>query len=377
MKRIIAIVVLAMLTVITPLYAASAPKNLAYVDKNSQSFISVGVLKTYDGVKVAYTAAEKKLNITRDDTALTLYLGSRNAYVNGKKVQAKAAPFSENGTTYVPLQFVSQHLGLKLSWSNNRSTLNITDGSVSNTLPVLSGNIMTGSSKAVTSARKTFKVGARSFNAQVVTVSLLHPKVELDVVLAGNKAGKVEDLRSIAKRSNAVVAINGTFFDAYTSGAYKAPYGYLVSKGNIFHKASGDNRTIFTYDSNNLATMMPGLDFKSVYETGRMEGALQAGPRLLTNGKVTLDVKKEGFKDPKILTGGGARSALGITKDHKLILLTTGGATIPQLAEIMKQAGAYQAMNLDGGASSGLYYNGSYLTTPGRQISNAIVVKYK
>ena len=55
MKRIIAIVVLAMLTVITPLYAASAAKNLAYVDKNGQSYISVGVLKTYDGVKVAYT----------------------------------------------------------------------------------------------------------------------------------------------------------------------------------------------------------------------------------------------------------------------------------------------------------------------------------
>jgi exopolysaccharide biosynthesis protein len=44
---------------------------------------------------------------------------------------------------------------------------------------------------------------------------------------------------------------------------------------------------------------------------------------------------------------------------------------------MMKQAGAYQAMNLDGGASSGLYYNGKYLTTPGRQISNAIVVKYQ
>ncbi|RAR41129.1 phosphodiester glycosidase family protein [Paenibacillus sp. MDMC362] len=377
MKRIIAIVVLAMLTVITPLYAASAAKHLAYVDKNGQSYISVGALKTYDGVTVAYTAAEKKLHITREDTALTLYLGSRNAYVNGKKVQAKASPFSENGSTYVPLQFVSQHLGLKLSWGHNRSTLKITDGNVANTLPVLSGTFISSQTKPVTSTRKTFKVGSRSFSAQVVTVSLLHPKVELDVVLAGNKAGKVEDLRSIAKRSKAVVAINGTFFDAYTSGAYKAPYGYLVSKGHILHKASGDNRTIFTYDSNNLAVMIPGLDFKSVYDAGHMEGALQAGPRLLTDGKVTLDVKKEGFKDPKILTGGGARSALGITKDHKLIMLTTGGATIPQLAEIMKQAGAYQAMNLDGGASSGLYYNGSYLTTPGRQISNAIVVQYK
>ncbi|GAE05132.1 hypothetical protein JCM10914_1220 [Paenibacillus sp. JCM 10914] len=255
--------------------------------------------------------------------------------------------------------------------------MSLTDGTSIHTLPVLSGKFIPSNSNPVTSQRKTFKVGSRSFQANVVTVSLLHPKVNLDVVLAGNKAGKVEDLRSMAKRSNAVVAINGTFFDAYTSGAYKAPYGYLISQGNILHKASGDNRTIFTYDHNNLASMIPGLDFKAVYDSGRMSGALQAGPRLLTDGKVTLDVKKEGFKDPKILTGGGARSALGITKDHKLILLTTGGATIPQLAEIMKQAGAYQAMNLDGGASSGLYYNGSYITTPGRQISNAIVVKYK
>lgn len=377
MRRTIAIVLLAMLMVVTPLYAASPPKNLAYIDKNSQSYISVGVLKTYEGVKVAYIPAEKKLNLTREDTALTLYLGSRTAYVNGKRVQANAASFAENGSTYVPLQFVSQHLGFKLSWGKDKSTLNISDGSVANTLPVISGRMISSQTKPVTSARKTFKVGSSSFSTQVVTVSLLHPKVELDVVLAGNKAGKVEDLRSIAKRSNALVAINGTFFDAYTSGSYKAPYGYLVSKGNMYHKASGDLRTIFTYDRNHLASMIPGPDFQSVYEAGHMEGALQAGPRLLTDGKVTLDVKKEGFKDPKILTGGGARSALGITKDHKLILLTTSGATIPQLAEIMKQAGAYQAMNLDGGASSGLYYNGSYLTTPGRQISNAIVVKYK
>jgi exopolysaccharide biosynthesis protein len=40
----------------------------------------------------------------------------------------------------------------------------------------------------------------------------------------------------------------------------------------------------------------------------------------------------------------------------------------------MKQAGAYQAMNLDGGASSGLYFNGKYIRTPGREISNAILV---
>lgn len=33
-------------------------------------------------------------------------------------------------------------------------------------------------------------------------------------------------------------------------------------------------------------------------------------------------------------------------------------------------------MNLDGGASSGLYYSGKYLTAPGRSLSNCLVVIY-
>ncbi|CAH8242984.1 phosphodiester glycosidase family protein [Paenibacillus melissococcoides] len=56
--------------------------------------------------------------------------------------------------------------------------------------------------------------------------------------------------------------------------------------------------------------------------------------------------------------------------------MTTSGATIPDLAQMMKQAGAQQAMNLDGGASSGLYYKGKYITSPGREISNALLVHY-
>lgn len=211
----------------------------------------------------------------------------------------------------------------------------------------------------------------------MVTISLMDPKVRLKVALAGDMVGKVEELSSLAKRHKAVVAVNGTFFNAYTDDAYKAPYGYIVSGGELKMKASGDKRAIFTYDSNLLASLIPGADFNDAFAAGTMEGALQAGPRLVVNGKVAVDVKAEGFKDPKILTGGGARSALGLTRDHKLILLTSGGATIPQLAEIMKQAGAYQAMNLDGGASSGLYYNGKYLTQPGRKISNALIVTYQ
>ena len=41
----------------------------------------------------------------------------------------------------------------------------------------------------------------------------------------------------------------------------------------------------------------------------------------------------------------------------------------------MKNLGATDAMNFDGGASSGLYYKGKYITTPGRNIPVTLLVK--
>jgi exopolysaccharide biosynthesis protein len=384
MKKLVVPFVLAFLVLFpalvscpTTVGAASAPKNTAYVDKNNHSYIPLRVLNQFPGIQSQMNATDKLVTITNADTTITLTLGQAAALVNDKPVTSTALSFSDNGTVYVPLSFISTALGIQLEWDKEASSLTLTNDAIATTLPVLTGALIKADSSPVVSASKTFKIGGRSFSANTVTVSLLHPKVKLDVVLAGNTIGKVEDLNSLAKRNNAVVAINGTFFDAYTKGANKVPYGYIVSGGKMLNKSSGDRRAIFTYDNNHLATLIPGLDFNKHFNSGSMEVALQAGPRLLVNGKVSLDVVAEGFKDAKILTGGGARSALGLTRDHKLILLTTGGATIPQLAEMMKQAGAYQAMNLDGGASSGLYYNGKYITSPGRQISNAIVVKYQ
>ncbi|MBT2291000.1 phosphodiester glycosidase family protein [Paenibacillus albidus] len=354
---------------------AAAPKNAVYVDKNNHSYIPLRFLTDFAGIRSEWFPAEKRIQLEKADVSISLTLGQTTASVNGKKVTLTHPAFRDNGTTYVPLSLISQSLGVKLTWNKESSSLTLADGEAAATLPVLNGTLIQPTSPAVVSANQTYKVGGKSFRVQTVTVSLLHPKVNLDVILAGNTVGKVEALNSLAKRSGAVAAINGTFFDAYTKGSYKAPYGYIVSGGKMLKNSSGDRRAIFTLDRNNLADIIPGLDFTEHFNAGAIDSGLQAGPRLLVNGKVSLNVTAEGFKDPKILTGGGSRSALGLTRDHKLILLTSGGATIPQLAGIMKQAGAYQAMNLDGGASSGLYYNGKYLTAPGRLISNAIVVQ--
>ncbi|TYP72486.1 phosphodiester glycosidase family protein [Paenibacillus methanolicus] len=101
--------------------------------------------------------------------------------------------------------------------------------------------------------------------------------------------------------------------------------------------------------------------------------AIGAGPRLVKNGQIAVNPTGEGFKDPKILTGGGARSGIAILKNGSVMLATVPGATMKQWALIMKQLGAVQAMNLDGGASSGLMSGGKTVTTPGRALSNALL----
>jgi hypothetical protein len=102
-----------------------------------------------------------------------------------------------------------------------------------------------------------------------------------------------------------------------------------------------------------------------------------AGPGLIKDGRIVFSVesaKAEGFTEAKILSQSNARSALGITKSGGLLMVTVSGAKMDELAEVMKSLGAVEAMNLDGGASSGLVFGNEYITRPGRDISNALLV---
>ncbi|WP_445632226.1 phosphodiester glycosidase family protein [Nostoc sp. DSM 114167] len=96
--------------------------------------------------------------------------------------------------------------------------------------------------------------------------------------------------------------------------------------------------------------------------------AIGAGPRLLPE----LTLEKEGFVDntnKRDALGSNqpnARTAVGITRDGSVILVmvaqkplaSANGISLPALADLMKTLGADRAMNLDGGSSSSLYYNG-------------------
>ncbi len=106
----------------------------------------------------------------------------------------------------------------------------------------------------------------------------------------------------------------------------------------------------------------------------RVQEAVGAGPMVLVHGNPVSDSIREGFADPKILERAGTRSAAGFTANKKLYLITVSSAHVSELGAILKALGCDEGMNLDGGASSGLWFRGKYLTSPGRAISNALLV---
>ncbi|MDF1617844.1 stalk domain-containing protein [Petrocella sp. FN5] len=122
-------------------------------------------------------------------------------------------------------------------------------------------------------------------------------------------------------------------------------------------------------------------DFTTANHTGvsldydHIRTVVGAGPTLVKNGKLKADAGAEGFTEGKITSSAATRSLIGVTADNKLGMAVVSGVTVKQLGEIAQSLGMVEAMNLDGGGSSGLYYNGSYIATPGRLLSNAVVIK--
>ncbi|MBD2668830.1 phosphodiester glycosidase family protein [Arthrospira platensis FACHB-439] len=107
---------------------------------------------------------------------------------------------------------------------------------------------------------------------------------------------------------------------------------------------------------------------------------LGAGPLLLRGNQVVLDARAENFSDA-FNTQRAIRSAVGLKTNTpgrsgsdspavSLLLVVVHprlggpGPSLAELAELMKQLGATDALNLDGGSSTGLYLGGYLLDRP-------------
>jgi len=71
------------------------------------------------GAEVNYDAKRKQVKVSKDKQTITLTLGSKKVLVNNKVKQLDVVPVVKEGVTYVPLRFVAETYGYKVSWDND------------------------------------------------------------------------------------------------------------------------------------------------------------------------------------------------------------------------------------------------------------------
>lgn len=213
------------------------------------------------------------------------------------------------------------------------------------------------------SYKRTVINGVRAY---VVTVDLNCKRIAL-VPLTSN--GRYKSFRRFVKESKPLAAINGTFFDTRTATIIcnLMAGGKLVTEGRVGHSLRIDNQN----RAQLVSTAGKAGRFLNLKEWAF---GVSSGPTLMRAGQCVLTPRREGFRDPGLL-GIAPRSAIGITKHNKLVLVTVKyPVRLQRMAWMMKSLGAVDALNLDGGSSSALYVDGRFVTRPRRLLTNVVAV---
>jgi len=210
---------------------------------------------------------------------------------------------------------------------------------------------------------KIIPVKGKGYNGYVVAV--YDPsKIKIGTT---SKLGKIgQSLKVIAKKNNAVVAVNASgFYDPDWNSNGAIPHGTVIQNGKI----------VYDYEDAKVGGGFVGFNKNNVLMLGRwsanqaikkgLRDAVEFGPFLIVNGKKSF-VKGDGG------WGLAPRTAIGQRKDGIVIMAVINGRgrkgsigiDMVGLTELMYNYGCHNAANMDGGSSSALVEKGKIINSP-------------
>ena len=200
-----------------------------------------------------------------------------------------------------------------------------------------------------------------------------------------SRTGELNGLR-FAEQANAVVAINGDFWDSRE----KHEMGYIVRQGILYRNKldavrQWDSRLMdillidedgdFTVLQQPTAGKIPGL-----LNGKRVLNAFSFGPILVQNGEAVTNYHQSDFWLDMAADQPRQRMCICQTGHLRyLVLCCSGpykentGMTLRELGELAASLGAVTAYNLDGGYSTLLYFNGRQLNQSGNTKPRALM----
>lgn len=186
----------------------------------------------------------------------------------------------------------------------------------------------------------------------------------LKTAFAENSYGRniKEATSDIAGESGAILAINGDFYGARTSG-------YVIRNGVLYRAtaASASQQDLVIYEDGSFEIVREGdVTAEELLAAGAAQ-VLSFGPGLVENGETTVTADEE---VDQAMTSN-PRTAIGIIDQLHYVMVVADGRTgesaglsLYELATFMQGLGVTTAYNLDGGGSSTMYFNGEVVNNP-------------
>ncbi len=173
---------------------------------------------------------------------------------------------------------------------------------------------------------------------------------------------------NLISQDQPLVAITGTFF-APRGGI---PVADVVLDGRLVARGSRGSGIGVDWAGN---VKIFDAGFQQVFDWNPYQWGLRGAVRVVSNRQVQPNPKAQNFTDKRIW-GNASRTGVGLTAHNKLVFIATQhSVTLSQLGRAMVSRGIVDGISLDGGGSTCLYYDGSLLIPPKRQLSNLFVLK--
>jgi exopolysaccharide biosynthesis protein len=186
----------------------------------------------------------------------------------------------------------------------------------------------------------------------------------LKTAFAGNAYGRniKESTSDIADESCAILAVNGDFYGARTSG-------YVIRNGVLYRAtaASASQEDLVIYEDGSFEIVREGdVTAEELLAAGAAQ-VLSFGPGLVEGGTVAVTADEEVGQ----AMASNPRTAIGIIDELHYVMVVADGRTsesaglsLYELATFMQGLGVTTAYNLDGGGSSTMYFCGEVVNNP-------------
>lgn len=209
---------------------------------------------------------------------------------------------------------------------------------------------------------KLIPVSGKGYNGFLVAI---YEPSRIGIETAKYLGKRGEDILSVSRRTNAIIAMNaGGFYDPDWNSNGALPHGTVIKDGVIVSdfKDAGMGGGFIGFDKSDKLVL--GKFSKEEAIKKGLKNAVEFGPFLIINGKRSFIKGNGGW-------GVAPRTAIGQRSDGIVLFLaingrlsTSIGANMVDLCDIMENYGAYNAANLDGGSSTELVINHKIINTP-------------